>query len=68
MSRTYRKQTNKYYRSPKTKNELTQIDAIEHDPDLKEYNLSKRNRMNRHIPNAWDDIPVAAHDEYDWNP
>ena len=65
MSRTYRKNPpNSYlYRNPKTKNEISQIDAIMNDPELKDYKLGKLNRLNRHIPTAWDDIVVACHNE-----
>ena len=65
MSRTYRKNppNNCLYRNPKTKNEISQIDAIMNDPDLKDYKLAKVNRMHRHIPTAWDDIVVACHNE-----
>ena len=63
MSRTYRSTDHKYYRHPKTFNEIKQIDAIHNDPELEEYPLSKTNRMNRKIPDVYDDIPVSAFDE-----
>jgi hypothetical protein len=67
MSRTYRNtKYSGYYRNPKTFNEVKQIDAIQNDPEMEEYPLGKPNRMNRKIPNAWDDIPVAAQDEQDF--
>ena len=65
MSRTYRKNPpNSYlYRNPNTKNEISQIDAIMNDPELKDYKLGKLNRLNRHIPTSWDDIVVSCHNE-----
>jgi hypothetical protein len=68
MSRTYRNvDRNGYYRRFKTLNEKKQIEAIQNDPELKDYKLGKINRLNRFIPNAWDDIPIAALNESDYD-
>jgi hypothetical protein len=61
MARTYRNRPeNKFYRHPRTRNEIRQIDAIMNDPELKEYNLAKPNRLNRYIPDVYDDIVISA--------
>lgn len=70
MSRTRRNQNHNscIYRRPKTKRELTQQNAIMNDPELKEYNLGKRNRVQgRHIPTSYDDIVVSSWNEMKWS-
>ena len=70
MSRTRRNQNHNscIYRRPKTKRELTQQNAIMNDPELKEYNLGKRNRVQgRHIPTFYDDIVVSSWNEMKWS-
>lgn len=69
MSRTRRNQNHNscIYRKPKTKRDLIQQNTISNDPDLKEYNLGKRNRVEgRHIPTSWDDITVSSWNEMKW--
>ena len=67
MSRTYRNvDRNGYYRRFKTLNEIRMIEAIQTDPELKDYTIGKINRLNRYIPNAWDDVPIAALNESDY--
>lgn len=65
MANTFRNsihQKNRYYRRPKTFNEIRQLHALETDIQMNEfeYPISKRNRMHRHIPDAWEDIPISA--------
>jgi broad specificity phosphatase PhoE len=57
---------NHIYRHPKTTSEKKQIEAIQTDPELKEYMISKANRLNRYIPSLYDDIMISALDENDY--
>ena len=61
MSRTYRKVPTHIYRSPKTLNELKQVNV---SPDFydDEYNVSMRHRW---IPSAWDDIHPSSYKQLD---
>lgn len=69
MSRTHRNRNYNscIYRNPKTKREIDQVNSILTDPELKEYNLGKKNRIEgRHIPTAYDDIVVSCRNETKW--
>lgn len=61
MSRTYRNNPeDKYYRTPKTKQEKTQNVGLETDEHYEhDYHVAKQNRRHRFIPSAWDDIPIS---------
>jgi hypothetical protein len=67
MSRTYRNmEYDHIYRHPKTTSEKKQIEAIQTDPELKEYKIAKVNRLNRYIPNLYDDIVISALEQTDY--
>ena len=68
MSRTYRKIDREgcYFRRFKTLNEKKQIESIQTDPELKEYKLGKINRLNRFIPDAYEDVVISAYYEQDY--
>ena len=68
MSRTNRNtaQSNyNYFRKPKTFNEIRQIQSLKNEIKVNEvdYQISKRNRMNRYIPTSRDDIIVSSYYE-----
>lgn len=73
MSRTYRKDI--YHpaalRHPRTTNEKSQLEEILTDPELDEYPVDKKNRMQSRkgecgkLPTTYDDIVVAAYYETD---
>lgn len=73
MSRTYRKDS--YHpaalRHPRTTNEKSQLEEILTDPELGEYPVDKKNRMQSRkgesgkLPTAYDDIVVSAYYEND---
>jgi hypothetical protein len=51
-----------YYRRPKTTNEIRQNTGLLADivADDIPYDISGLNRIHRYIPNAWDDVAIAA--------
>lgn len=73
MSRTYRNPyiPNLCLRTPQTLNQVKQLQkAVD---EIKELGFNPNNRTtargnynSKHIPNAWDDIPVAALTEIDY--
>lgn len=73
MSRTYRKDTysRAALRHPRTTNEKSQLEEILNDPELNEYPVDKKNRMQSRkgesgkLPTAYDDIVVSAYYEND---
>jgi hypothetical protein len=73
MSRTIRKRPySKFlYRYPKSTNEKSKLNEILNDPELKDFPLTKRNRMQSRggksgeLPTAYDDIfPTYISKEY----
>lgn len=73
MSRTHRKDI--YHpgalRHPRTTNEKSQLEEILNDPELDEYPIDKKNRMQSRkgesgkLPTAYDDMVVSAYYETD---
>lgn len=67
MSKTHRIHPPKMYRRPKTFNLIRMNDGLVNDVrsgDI-EFNISKMNRINRFIPDSWEDIPISSNFEYD---
>jgi hypothetical protein len=68
MSRTYRNTPTHIFRSPKTLNELRQVNV---SPDFydDEYNVSMRHHVRywrtRWIPSAWDDLKPSSYQQQD---
>ena len=57
-------------KAPKTYNEIKSLSSLITDEELKDYPLSKRNRLNsrlHNIPTSWEDIVVAGYYETDYN-
>lgn len=66
MSRTHRNiPQNHYFRHLKTINEIKQNQQLFADVRTEDipYSISKMNRMRRHIPDSWEDYPIAAYFE-----
>lgn len=66
MSKTHRTHPKRMYRKPKTFNLIREnngliMDIRSGDIDL---NISKMNRINRFIPDAWEDLPISSNFEY----
>lgn len=69
MSRTHRIHPNKMHRRPKTFNLIRMNEGLMADVRTQEYEhtISKMNRTHRHIPGAWDDLPISSNYEYNAN-
>lgn len=67
MARTQRNQTFNYFRKPKTFNLIQNIKGLLADIQAHEfdYSISKLNRHHRYIPDAYDDLYISSHFEYD---
>ena len=67
MSRTYRNvETGKWFRNPRHLNEESQLRQILRDAVVEDYEVSGLNRARKrlvNLPDAWDDIHVAARTE-----
>jgi hypothetical protein len=61
MSRTFRNKPYKIFRKPKTFNQIRNTEGLLTDERIEDVAISKTNRMRRHIPTAWDDIPCSAY-------
>ena len=73
MSRTIRKRPyyKMWFRHPKSTGEKSKLNEILNDPELRDFPLTKRNRMQARggksgeLPTAWDDIvPSYISKEY----
>lgn len=66
MSRTHRTQPKRMYRKPRTFNLIRENESLITDVRAEEFEhpISKLNRANRFIPDAWEDIPIASNYEY----
>jgi hypothetical protein len=63
MSHTYRKDSYRWFRRPKTQQERKQINSILDDIQHNEYRVSGVNHLQRrllNLPTSWDDIIVSA--------
>lgn len=72
MSRTNRSKfySRAAFRHPRTTNEKKQLQYIANDPEIKEFSLSKMNRIQSRIserlPTAYSDIVISAYYETDY--
>ena len=62
MSRTYRKEPQNHVglRHPKTTRERRQLKGLKHDFRVNDFELSPKNRINRHIPTSYDDLWASS--------
>lgn len=66
MSRTYRDKQSGWFRNPRHVNEESQLRQILQDTLVEGYEVSGLNRTRKrlvNLPDAWDDIHVAARAE-----
>ena len=72
MSRTYRNlegMNRCALKAPKTYNEIKSLSSLIVDDELKDYPLSKRNRLNsrlHNIPTSYDDVVISGYSETDY--
>ena len=69
MSRTNRKvpANSQGLRHPKTQRERRQLKTLKTDAQLNQLHISPPNRLNKHIPEYYDDLVASAMYQLDYN-
>ena len=69
MSRTYRKAPANLagLRHPKTQRERRQLKTLKTDAQLNQLHISPPNRLNKHIPEYYDDLVASSTYQLDYN-
>ena len=68
MSRTIRRVPHNAdgHRHPHTQQEKRQLNSLKADESYCEFDISPRNRLHRHIADAWDDLTASSWHQMDY--